>query len=125
MGRRLEIFIPIVPLSILAQLSAPIAAFRAVAYTANDPLMGSICSEMVSSADERQTSPTKTQHDHEGCCVFCAVGHGGGVGFEPPLLIFVRIQRVYQCVAWLEDADPMLTVRVGSNTQARAPPLLT
>jgi hypothetical protein len=126
MGRRLEVFIPIVLLSILVQLSAPIAAFRAVAYAANDPLyMGSICSEMVSSADERQTSPTKTQHDHEGCCVFCAVVHGGGVGVEPPPLIFVSLQRVYERVSWLEAADPMPTVRVGSNTQARAPPLLT
>ncbi len=126
MGRRLEGFIPIVLLSILVQLSAPIAAFRAVAYAANDPLyMASICSEMVSSADEGQIAPARTQHDHGGCCVICAVGHGGGVGFEPPPLIFVSLQRVYERVSWLEAADPMPTVRAGSNTQARAPPLLT
>jgi hypothetical protein len=126
MLRRLEVFFPIVLLTIVVQLSAPIAAFRAVAYAANDPLyMGSICSEMVSSADEGQTAPTKNQHDHGGCCGFCAIGHGGGVGFEPSPLIFVGLQRVYQRVSWLKAADPMLTVRVGSNTQARAPPQLT
>ena len=126
MGRRLEVFIPIVLLSIMVQLFAPIAAFRVVAYAVTDPLyMASICSEMVSSADEGQMAPTKTQHGHGGCCAFCAVGHGGGVGFEPPPLIFVSLQRVYQRVSWLEAADPMPTVRVGSNTQARAPPQLT
>jgi hypothetical protein len=126
MRRRLEVFIPIVLLSVLAQLFAPIATFRVVAYAVTDPLyMASICSEMVSSADEGQMAPTRTQHDHGGCCVICAVGHGGGVGFEPPPLIFVSLQRVYERVSWLEAADPMPTVRVGSNTQARAPPLLT
>ena len=126
MRRRLEVFIPIVLLSILVQLFAPIAAFRVVAYAVTDPLyMASICSEMASSADEGQTAPAKTQHDHGGCCVFCAAGHGGGVAVDPPPLIFVSLQRLYQRVSWLEAADPMPTVRVGSNTQARAPPLLT
>jgi hypothetical protein len=126
MRRRLELFIPIVLLSILVQLSAPIAAFRAVAYAANDPLdMASICSEMVSSADQgQQTAPAKTRHDHGGCCAFCAAGHGGGVAVEPPPLFFVSLQRVYQRLSWLEAADPIPTVRVGSNAQARAPPQL-
>jgi hypothetical protein len=107
-------------------LFAPIAAFRVVAYAVTDPLyMASICSEMVSSADEGQMAPTRTQHDHGCYCVICTVGHGGGVGFEPPPLIFVNLQRVYERVSWLEAADPMPTVRVGSNTKARAPPLLT
>jgi hypothetical protein len=123
MGRRLEVFIPIVLLSILVQSFAPIAAFRAVAYAANDPLyMASICSEMVPSADEGRTAPTKTQHDHGGCCVFCAAGHGGGVAVEPPPLIFVSLQRLYQRLSWLEAADPVPAARVGSNAQARAPP---
>jgi hypothetical protein len=123
MRRRLDVFVPIMLLSILVQLSAPIAAFRAVAYAANDPLsMGLICSHTASSADEQQNSPANTQHDSEGRCAFCAVGHDGGVGYEPPPLIFVSMQRAYQRVAWLKAADQMLTVRFGSNTQARAPP---
>ena len=126
MRRRLEVFVPIVLLSILVQLSAPIAAFRSIANAANDPLyMGSICSHTASSADEQQTSPTGNQHNDEGYCAFCAVGHGGGVGYEPPPLIFVSMQRAYQRVVWLRAADQMLTVRFGSNMQARAPPLAT
>jgi hypothetical protein len=125
MRRRLEVFIPIVLLSILVQLFAPIAAFRVVADAVADPLyMASICSEMTSSPDT-QTAPAKTQHDHGVCCVFCAVGHGGAIAVEPPPLVFVTLQRLYQRVSWLEAADPMPTVRVGSNAQARAPPLLT
>src|SRR5713101_5075347 len=125
MRRRLEIFIPIVLLSILVQLFAPIAAFRMVAYAVTDPLyMASICSEMVSSPDA-QTAPAKTQHDHGDCCVFCAAGNGGSIAVDPPPLIFVSLQRLYQRVSWLEAAEPMPTVRVGSNTQTRAPPSIS
>jgi hypothetical protein len=125
MRRRLEVFIPIVLLSILVQLFAPIAAFRMVAYAATDPLhTASICTEMASSADA-QTAPAKTQHNHGDCCVFCAAGHGGAVVVEPPSLVFVSLQRQYQRVAWLEAVDPIPTERVGSNAQARAPPQLT
>src|SRR4030088_3528390 len=124
MRRRLEVFIPIVLLAVLVQLFAPIAAFRVVADAVADPLyMASICSEMTSSPDT-QTAPAKTQHDHGDCCVFCAGGHGGAIAVEPPPLVFVTLQRLYQRVSWLEAADPMPTVRVGSNAQARGPPLV-
>jgi Protein of unknown function (DUF2946) len=121
MRRRLEAFIPIVLLSILVQLLAPISAFRVVAYTVTDPLtMASICAGMGD-----QTAPARTQHDHGGCCAFCAAGLGGAVAVDPPPLIFVSLQRLYQRVSWLEAADITRPVRVGSNAQARAPPQLT
>jgi hypothetical protein len=124
MRRRLEAFVPIVLFSILVQLIAPIAAFRVVAYAATDPLyMASICTGMASS--DAQTAPAKTQHDHGDCCVFCAAGHSGSIAIDPPSLVFVSLQRLYQLISWLEAADPMPTVRVGSNAQARAPPQLT
>ena len=120
--RRLGLLIPIVLLAVLVQLFAPIAAFRAFAYAVNDPLsMATICSGMSSSADT-QTAPGTTQHDHGDCCAFCAAGHGGSVALDPPPLIFVSLQRLYERVSWLEAADMMPTVRVGSNAQARAPP---
>jgi hypothetical protein len=126
MRRRLEAFIPIVLLAISVQLFAPIAAFRSFAYAASDPLyMASICSGMERSADEAQTAPAKTQHNHGACCAFCAVGHVGAVALEPPPLVFVVLQRQYQRLFWLEAATPVPTVRVGSNAQARAPPQAT
>jgi hypothetical protein len=125
MRRRVEVFIPIVLLSILVQLFAPIAAFRVVAYAVTDPLyMASICTDMEASPDA-QTAPANTKHDHGDCCVFCAAGHGGSITVPTPSLIFVSLQRRYQRVSWLEAADPMPTIRVGSNAQARAPPQLT
>jgi hypothetical protein len=125
MRRRLEAFIPIVLLAVLVQLIAPIAAFRVVGFAVSDPLyMTSICSEMMSSQDA-QTAPAKTQHAHAECCAFCAASHGGSAAIDPPPLIFVSLQRQYQRVSWLEAADPMPTVRVGSNAQARAPPSIS
>lgn len=122
MRRRLELFIPIVLLAILVQLFAPAAAFRAFAYAASDPLyMASICTDMASSYDP-QTAPTKTHHSHGECCAFCGVGHGGAITIDLPPLIFVTLQRQYQRISWLEAADPMPAIRVGSNSQARAPP---
>src|SRR3977135_1600550 len=125
MRRRLEVFVPIVTLSIFVRFCAPRAAFSVVAAAVSDPLfMASICSEMTSAPDT-QTAPGRTQHDHGDCCVFCAAGHGGAIAVEPPPLVFVSLQRLSQRVSWLEAAERMPTVRVGSNAQARAPPQLT
>jgi hypothetical protein len=122
MRRRLENFIPIVLLAILVQLLAPIAAFRAVAYASSDPLyMASICTGMTSSG-EAHTGPSRTEHANADCCAFCAGGHAGANALEPPLPVFVTLQRNYQLVSWLEAADPMPAIRTGSNAQARAPP---
>jgi hypothetical protein len=123
MRRRLELLIPIVLLAIAVQLFAPIAAFRAFADAVNDPLyMASICSDMGAAADDAQSAPAKTQHHNGDCCAFCAGGHGGGTALQPPP-VFVTLQRQYQRLAWLEAAEAMPTARVGSNAQARAPPL--
>ncbi len=120
MRRRLELFIPIVVLAVLVQLIAPIAAFRVVAYATSDPLyLASICTE---ASHASQTDPAQTQHDHGECCAFCGTGHATSVALVSPPLIFVTLQRQYQQISWLEAAEPMPTVRVGSNAQARAPP---
>ena len=122
MRRGLEAFVPIVLLAVLVQLMAPIAAFRVVAYATSDPLyMAPICTDMASSSDV-QTAPIRTQHTHGDCCAFCGAGHGSAVAVDSPPLVFVTLQRQYQRISWLEDADPMPAVRVGSNAQARAPP---
>ena len=125
MRRRREIFIPIVLLSIMVQLMAPIGAFRAFAYAVSDPLhMAAICSGMVSSQDGSQTNPANPQHG-ANCCAFCGVGHGGGVAVDPPPPIFVVLQRQYQLITWLEATDHLPPARVGSHAQARAPPTIS
>jgi hypothetical protein len=122
MRRRLEVFIPIVLLSIMVQLLAPIGAFRVVAQAVSDPLyLATICSGMASSQDDSQTTALKPQHG-ANCCGFCGVSHGGAVAVDPPPLIFVALERQYRLVAWLEATEPMPPVRAGSHAQARAPP---
>jgi hypothetical protein len=124
MRQRLENFIPIVLLAVLVQLFALIAAFRVVAYAAADPLyMASICSGMTSATDVPATPPG-TAHAH-GDCAFCPASHGGANALDPPRPLFVSLQRSYQLVSWLEAADPVPAIRVGSNAQARAPPQLS
>jgi hypothetical protein len=44
---------------------------------------------------------------------------------DPPPLIFVTLQRQYQLVSWLDAAEPVPNLRVGSNAQARAPPSIS
>ena len=124
MRRRLEVFIPIVLLSIMVQLLAPIGAFRVVAHAVSDPLyLATICSGMASAQDASQTTNVKPQHG-ANCCGFCGVGHGGAVAVDPPPSIFVVLQRQYRLVAWLEAAEPMPPMRAGSHAQARAPPMI-
>src|ERR1700687_6474071 len=97
MRRRLELLIPIVLLAILVQLFAPIAAFRAFANAASDPLsMASICSGMGAAADDGQTAPAKTQHHNGDCCAFCAGSHGGAAGASRPPAAFFKAARPHQ-----------------------------
>jgi hypothetical protein len=126
MRRRLEVFIPIVLLSMLVQLIAPVAAVRVVAYALSDPLyMASICSGMSSSTDGAQNTASKTHHDKANCCALCSVSFGSVVAVDPPPLLFVILQRLSQLALWLEVAETLPAVGVGSNPQARAPPQLT
>ena len=126
MRRRLEAFIPIVMLAIMVQLFAPIAAFRVVANAVSDPLyMAAICEGMASSPDDLQTAPANTRYHSGKCCAVCAAGHGGALAVDPPPQIFVTLQRQHQLVSWLAAAESMPTLRVGSNRQARAPPLFS
>jgi hypothetical protein len=125
MRRRLEIFIPIVLLAVLVQLIAPIAAFRVVANAVSDPLyMASICSGMTASADASQSAPAPMQHGAK-CCAFCSGGSAVAVAIDPPPAAFITLHRQYQLVAWLDSADPLPAIRVGSNAQARAPPTIS
>src|SRR5690242_1025849 len=127
MRRRLEVLIPIVLVSILVQIVAPIAAFRAVADATSDPLaIAAICTDIasVASAQGGEKSPANTHHAHQ-CCAFCGAGHGGAVPINPPQPVFVALQRQYQRLSWLEAGDHVPANRAGSNAQARAPPQLT
>jgi hypothetical protein len=119
MRRRLEALIPIVLLAVLVQVFAPIAAFRVVANAVADPLyLESICTD----SSDAQVLPSNALHSRGKCCGFCSISHAGAAAVAPPAPIFVVLQRQFQRVFWLQASNPVATVRVGSNTQARAPP---
>ncbi|CAN5280668.1 DUF2946 domain-containing protein [soil metagenome] len=124
MRRRLGIFIPIVLLAVLVQFLAPIAAFRMVAYASSDPLhMSEICSGMTDSG-EMQTAPGQPPSKND-CCAYCGAAIGGSIAVDAPAPAFVALQLEFQKVAWLQASEPVPTLRVGSNAQARAPPCLS
>ncbi len=125
MRRRLEYIIPIVLFAILVQFFAPVAALRVAAIAASDPLyMAEICSGMASSENMQTSAPAKSK-DHAGaCCAVCSAV-GSVAVLDPPLPVFIVLQRQFQRVAWLEGTPQVAVLRVGSNTQARAPPTLS
>ena len=124
MRRGLGKLIPIVLLAVLVQVFAPIGAFRVVAYAVSDPLyLQDVCSD--TSASDTQILPSTALHPRGKCCGLCSISHVGAAAVAPPAPIFASLQRLYQRVSWLEAADPMPTVRVGSNAQARAPPFVS
>lgn len=121
MRRRLERFIPIVLLALLAQLIAPVGAFHAVAHAVSDPLyLASICSS--ASSDSGHSLPSDDSATHRGCCVACGAGIGGAVAVDPPQPVFIGLHRQYQQIVWLEAWEALPAIRTGSNAQARAPP---
>lgn len=123
MRRRLGRFIPIVLLAVLVQFLAPIGAFRAVASAVSDPLtMASICA---GTAGVEDGQPAPANMAHAGCCAVCTAGHGGVMPVDVPTVAFVRLQRQYQLIVWLQAQDIPPHARVGSNAQARAPPAIS
>jgi Protein of unknown function (DUF2946) len=124
MRRRLGIFIPIVLLAVLVQFLAPVAAFRMVAYASSDPLyMSEICTGMTDSG-EMQT-PAGQPPSKNDCCAYCGVALGGSIAVDAPAPAFVALQLEFQKISWLQAAEPIATLRAGSNAQARAPPSLS
>jgi len=119
MRRRLEAIVPIVLLAVFFQVFAPIAAFRVVANAVADPLyLETICTD----TSDVHVLPSKVLHPQGKCCGFCSISHAGAAAVVPPAPIFVVLHRQFQRVLWLQASISVPTVRVGSNTQARAPP---
>jgi hypothetical protein len=119
MRRWLAALVPIALLAVWVQVLAPIAVFCVVANAVSDPLfLESVCTD----SSDAQVPPSKGMHSRGQCCGFCAISHAGAAAVAPPAPIFVALQRQFQRVFWLQSSSPVPTIRVGSNTQARAPP---
>jgi len=113
--------LPVVAIALLVQVLAPIGAFRAVAHAASDPLaFAMVCSGEHEGAAQDLPSGDA---DHN-CCGFCAAAQGGTAALNPPAIAYAVLQRSYRRVVWLHKKQLVAPQRIGSNSQARAPPFV-
>ncbi|KIZ37362.1 MULTISPECIES: DUF2946 family protein [Rhodopseudomonas] len=122
MRPRFRQLMPIVAIALLVQLLSPIGAFRVVALSVSDPLaVISICSGRAGTQDS--SGLPAGPHGDGSCCAICAAGLGGPPVPNGAPFSFVTLQRQYQTVVWRERIAAPTADRVGSNAQARGPPL--
>ena|SRR5882724_11305188 len=124
MRRRLRKFLPIVLIALAVQILAPIAACWAASIAASDPLYAAaICSTGMASSTG-QSDQTGEHRAHDGACSICCVAHAGAFA-DTPQTTAVRMPDLQsERVVWLDQTRDRFCSRTGSNTQARAPPLL-
>jgi hypothetical protein len=106
------------------QLLAPIGAFRVVAQAASDPLSNAVLCSGMAAVETGRSLPPGAPHSEANCCAVCAVGLGSPPvpGSTPEAL--EQPPRQFQRVTWLQANVAPSADRVGSNAQARAPPVL-
>jgi Protein of unknown function (DUF2946) len=125
MRRRLEKFLPIVLIALMVQILAPIGACWAAALAASDPLTAAeICY-----TDPGQGSGAGDQsgqhHAHDGACAICCAAQASAALETPQPTIIAAPYRDAAAVVWHQQAEDLRLSRVGSNTQARAPPFIS
>jgi hypothetical protein len=124
MHRRLQRYLPIVLVALAIQILAPIAACWAAAIAVADPLLpAAICHD--SSTSPGQSDHTGGQPAHDGGFATCCVMHALAWIDAPKYMAVITLERRPEQVLWHDTAAPLSPPRVGSNTQARAPPRLT
>jgi hypothetical protein len=120
MRRRLEKYLPIVLIALMVQIFAPVAACWAAAIAASDPLRGiEICHD--SSGTPNQPGDQNSAHGG-GCAVCCLASANASLDTPVPMALGVPY-RTIASFAWREQRADLSAFRVGSNAQARGPPL--
>jgi hypothetical protein len=124
MGRRMRKFLPIVLIAVMVQILAPIGACWAAGMAASDPVSAAvICHDHANSASGQSDHEGQTVV-HDGCCSVCSVAHTGAPTVTPEASVLAPLPGLVSLV-WFADVSSLLRSRTGSQTQARAPPLLT
>jgi hypothetical protein len=123
MRRRLQEFLPIVLLALVMQILAPIAATFAAATAAADPLQSAEICHTISGTASGQSDQSGGQHAHDGACAICCALQASASIEAPQQTAFTVSYPQATHVDWTIAAVDLSPSRVGSNTQARAPPL--
>jgi hypothetical protein len=123
MRRRLQKFFPIVLIALAVQILVPIAASWAAAHAASDPLQSVEICHSLSGAPDRGDQGGGDQRAHDGACLICCAAQAAASTDTPQQTAFMVPYRQTVRMAWRVAALDLAPSRVGSNTQARAPPL--
>jgi hypothetical protein len=123
MRRQLQKFLPIVLIALAVQILAPIAASWAAAAAASDPLQAAEICHSLPGDSSGQTDQGTDQHAHDGACLICCAVQASAAADAPQQAAFAIPYRQTTLVVWNHAARDVSRARVGSNTQARAPPL--
>lgn len=120
MRRRLKNYLPILVVALMVQIFAPVAACWAAAIAASDPLrITEICHDSGSATPGQPGDQTGA---HGGGCVVCCLANANASLDTPMPVAFSVPYRVTAGVVWHVQSADLSAFRVGSNTQARAPP---
>jgi hypothetical protein len=126
MRRRYQRFLPIVLIALMVQVFAPVAACWAAAVAASDPLGAAEICHDTSSGTAGQPGDQNGQHrEHRGACSICCLASPSASVDTPRIEALAAPYREPARMAWLDRAPEFAGSRIGSNAQARAPPLLT
>lgn len=122
MRRHLQKFLPIVLIALAVQIFAPMAASWAAAAAASDPLRtAEICHSLPADTSGPGDQGSGGQAHDEACLICCAAQ--AAVTVDTPLQTGLPIPyRQSTRVVWALAEWDIAPSRVGSNTQARAPP---
>jgi hypothetical protein len=123
MRRRLQKFLPVVLLALVVQVLAPIAATWAASLDASDPLQAApICHGGGAGSPHDGIPGNAPDSTHAACDICCLVKVGAALD-APKVIAVTTPYRSAVSVVWQERAAEPARTLVGSNAQARAPPL--
>ena len=122
MRRRLQKFVPVVLLALVVQVLAPIAATWATASP--DPLQAApICHSGAAGSGEGGVPDNNGPGSQHSACGICCLVQAGGALDAPKGIAVATPYRLAASVVWRERAAEPAPSLVGSNAQARAPPV--
>lgn len=121
MRRRLQKFLPVVLLALLVQVLAPIGAALAAALDAADPLLAAqICHSDGAGSGQ---GPDEGPGSYHAACDICCLVNAGAALDAPKVIVVATPYQPAVLVVWRGRAAEPARSFVGSNAQARAPPL--
>jgi len=123
MRRRLQKYLPIVLIALMVQILAPIAASWAAAMVAADPLGATEICHNLPASDSAQGDQGADHRAHDGACPICCVAQAASALDTPQAVVVAMPYRAAARVVWHDQASELARSPLGSNTQARAPPL--